>query len=288
MKTKYTIGLIIVTLISCNNQKLRPSDNDCQKPVRTDSENVKQINIFDITDFKNNTTKLKFVSERLISIKENKFDIGDSTCYFFNTLGQLTKKTTYTNNDKLKYLTEYKYNERNQLIAMTSKGFDGESPFNIFYSYNSLGQVSSSQTRSSYVNENNYFDYDTLNYLVKKETKNLNRVTNYSYDCKGNLVMELILNDKRDTITKSDFMYNQLSQCVESKYSGEPINCVGRYKWVMQYNKIGDLVEKTSNGFTVKYQYEYDKADNWTKQFSFYNEETSPNFLTRRQILYYD
>ena len=175
MKIKFTIGLVIVASINCNNQKLEPSENDCQRPIRTNSENVRQINIFDISDLKNNTSKVKFVSERLISIKENKLDIGDSTCYFFNKLGQLIKKTTFTNTDKLKYLTEYEYNEQYQLMAMNSKGFDGESPFNIFYSYNNLGQLSSTQTKSSYGNENNFFVYDTLNYLVKKETRNLNK-----------------------------------------------------------------------------------------------------------------
>ena len=286
----YLIGLIVIcSTLSCKEPN-KAYTKESIKPKKENSGNIKLINPTFIAELRGEVGKIIHVGERLISIERGAKNIGDSISYQFNNTHQLTLKQVYTNEGKLKEVTTYEYDSSKNIISMISKSLDGGNPFAISFFYNELHQITSSKTYSSFMNGNEIYLYDDLNYLIEKRSldnhDSLLRTTNYEYDNKGNLVLVLTKSKNGDIITNDRFKYNNLNQCIEREHNGEPINCSGRNKWQIRYNGFGDVIEEQTSDLTVKTKYEYDDKRNWTREYHFDNDETEPNFLIRRTITY--
>jgi hypothetical protein len=290
------LGLLtLIVFSSCNNyenRKVQALNNELEiqnRPERTNEENLKLICFKDITGYTNSKYKVKQIGERLISIAYNVWDKGDSTSYSFNLKNQLIKEEVYTNSGQLRWRTILQYNSLNQLEKLSSRSFEGGTHMVFIYIYNKSNQII--EERDSIVNKYERFTYDAKNYLIQKELFNnvgkLFGTTNYLYDNFGNLASILTKSNSVDTISIDNFKYNELSQNIEREHKGEPINCVGRNKWLIKYNQFGDKLKEETHDLTLHYKYVYDNNNNWIKKFDYHNNDKSPNFLITRKIKYF-
>lgn len=296
MKKRYlhSLGLILLVFVSFCNRKSEketiPKTIEIdERPERSNDENIKLICFLAMFDFANSKVKIKHMGERLISIDENILDRGDSISYDFNSSNQLVQEEVYTNEGKLKEKIHFQNNPSKQLEEISSRNFDGGSPMTIRYIYNKLNQIIEERGSNRYSYKR--FQYDTKNYLSQEETiiykDSLLKTTCYFYDNLGNLTSILTKSNAKDTISMTLYKYNELKQIIEREHRGEQMNCAGRNKWNLKYNEFGDEIEEKTHDLTIHYKYVYDKHKNWIKQYSFYNEDKSPNFLITREIKYF-
>ncbi|MGC4102147.1 RHS repeat domain-containing protein [Ferruginibacter sp.] len=284
--------LLLIIIVSIHNTCAANSRQVAEEPKssRKNLENHKLIYAPWQEELNWGTAGIVQLGERLINIEKGKKDVGDSTSYLFDQQGRLALKKNYNNKGKLKETTSYKYDSTGNLLSINAKNNDGGAPFAMTFTYNTSGQITVTKTSYSSVTEKVEYKYDAGNYLIaSNELDNKNRVikrTNYFYDKAGNLVLCIIRSAKMDTLTIDKYRYNNQNQCIQSEHSGEPVNCAGRNKWQMTYNASGDIIVEKTSDLVVKYKYEYDVKKRWTKQYNFYNDETEPNFLTRRTIVY--
>jgi len=289
------LGLILFLFFSfCNNHSEKGKETISEKienderPIKSNDENIKFICFLALSDSRNSKANIKHIGERLISITKNVFERGDSISYDFNTNNQVIQEVVYSNEEKLKWRTNFQINEAKQLEKISTKNFDGVSPTILRYVYNKINQIVEERDSNGYYR---IFKYDYKNYLSQKEElsyrDSLLKITHYFYDNSGNLTSIITKSNSNDTISTALYKYNELKQVVERESRGEPINCAGRYKWNIKYNEYGDKIEEKTHDLMVHYKYEYDSNNNWIKQYSFYNEDKSPNFLITRKIKYY-
>lgn len=259
------------------------------KPRRNNSENMELIHASDPKNLNQDIKQVVQIVEKLFSFENGKKDAGSSTHFVFNSKKQLTKEQVYDDAKKLMESTTYEYDITGNLISKIATNHDGGSGVAINFIYNKSGQLTNSKTTLSQ-HKTEIYKYDDMNYLI--ETKILDNLdslwetTYYSYNEKGILSSIITKSNKGETTSVDSYLYNNLNQCIQEEHSGQPINCAGRNKWQKKYNEFGDIIEEKTHDLTVKYKYEYDKKKNWTRQFSYYNAESAPNFLIERAITY--
>jgi hypothetical protein len=282
--------LAIASFNSLSDEAFGQMPSQTAKPKRKHAENLKLIYDAFPEKLTGEANDIIHIGEKLISIDGGKKHFGDSISYRFNDKQQLTQEKVYNDEGQLKEKTIYKHDGKGNLILVDSKSYDGSGPFAVNFFYNDIGQIVSTKTTSSRGIEVKKYRYDELNYLLEKKSLDNNgtlwEMTNYFYDGKGNLVLFIAKSNEGDTIMMTKYAYNGLNQRIRREHSGEPINCAGRNKWQIKYNKVGDIIEEKTSDLTVTYKYHYDSKKNWTNQYNFHDDETQPNFLTTRVITY--
>jgi hypothetical protein len=293
-RKSYSVHFLVVFAILCLSvsyyEAYAQVPEQSRVTRRKHAENLKLIHRSILEELNGESHKIVHIGERLISIDNGKKHYGDSISYRFNSNQELTQQKVYDGKRRLKESTSYEYNSTGNLESSYSKSYDRSGVVAIRFFYNDIGQIISKRTTSSIGIEIEKYQYDELNCLTETrffhDSDSLLQTMKYSYDERGNLVLVIVKLASGDTITTNKYAYNKLNQCIQKEHYGEPINCVGRNRWQIRYNKVGDVVEEGTDDLIVSYKYEYDGKRNWIKQYQLDSNETSPNFLTTRVIIY--
>ncbi len=294
--TIFLIVIVFLSISNCKNKSNKVKEKSSkkidvdQRPLKSYEDNLKLICNLPFNDLKISKKNIKHIDLRLISIDNNILHHGSRLVYGFNSKNQVIQEKIYSIEGKLQDIIYFQFNKTNQLQKESYKSFDGGDPNQTNYFYNNLNQIIKRKDTSGYINS--CYKYDIKNYLIQEKVytdkDSLLKISNYSYDNYGNLTTILTKSNYNsiDTLSIELYKYNKLNQLIEHYYKGERTNCAGRNKWIFKYNEYGDIIEKKTHDLTVHNKYKYDRNKNWIKQYKYYNEEKSPNFLTTRKIEY--
>lgn len=231
------------------------------------------------------------VGERLISIDKGVESIGDSISSEFAN-AHLMKKQVINEDGSLKETTLYKYDTHGNRISMDAISHNGGDPRSIRYFYNQAGQIIREGVLALREKRTNEYRYDEWNYLTECRTLlrdgTLFEMSLYEYDGQGNLLSVKTKSVTGETVSEQRCEYNSLNQRIRREHYGLPVNCAGRYRWDIRYNETGDKTEEKTTDLIIRYTYQYDNKNNWTRQYCYYNDDAGPNFLHRRTITYRD
>lgn len=214
----------------------------------------------------NNNVNYNYDSNNLINniaFKDSYFKIN------YDRLARITSQEI--NNEKGKYVIEYKYKDiqdknRTTTILESIKNGENES---INYTYNSMGYIETIKEGNNLLAK---YYYDKLGQVIREDNKEHKKTTTYNYDLNGN-----ILNKKEYEYTEADittqpikiieYIYNnanwkdQLTSYngKEIKYDeiGNPILYDGNiYKW--QNGRELASIQNEQKKLDVKYKYSDD------------------------------
>lgn len=205
--------------------------------------------------------------------KFGKYQIGDKnyyghSLYIFNERGNLIESQVLDRKGKPEDISKFTYNEDNLCIEITT--------------------LEDNELKRKQVNS---FQGHKL-IEVKLFDKKGEIVNTYRYDYKGDVISHgKILNKLGKTVnTFENDLSNEILNSQTVKDSINQVISITKYK----RNKNNDLIEtlanypKDSTKYEYTFDYEYDKKNNWTKQYQFDKEGKIESIIVRNIIYYND
>ncbi|MCG8734112.1 hypothetical protein [Tenacibaculum finnmarkense] len=172
----------------------------------------------------------------------------------FNSKNEFTRKDIFKYNENGKINEMSGYNNNGNIIGKWIFVYEKDKMTRI--GYDSKGSMGSKHISSF----NKLGELDELKYLDFDNSK-LNYTDKFRYDKEQN--------------TKTEFSTPHYSSGLDDT------------KWITKYNEKGDLIERILNDtYVTKFQYEYDKSNNWIKQIEY--SEGFPRYIIERKINYYN
>ena len=199
-------------------------------------------------------------------------------------------------------IRESNYNLNDQISKLIQRTLIDNEKLEIDYIYNNFGKIKTEIVKMS--NENStytvdYFYKDTLLIKTFSEPKNdifhINQIGKYEYNSDNTLKQSSLLQqyidvesndtimntieiskyDNKELVTKSE-LYNYIKP-ERSRTSKYEYDC-GTLMKIREFNSKDSLISNT------KYEYEFDKFENWIKKESFINGKL--NYIQAREIEY--
>ncbi len=215
-KTKINLILLIITIVSCNNEPVDyyPNTQNNKKLTKwieiehsaINSSNFKSTSEFNIEN--NKIVKYSYLSPVVNNYSEYDF-------IYNNNL--LIKKIGYSNN-KIDSETSYTYNNSNELIEHNYSQVSSSDYRKWIYSYNA-NTITIKSFRSyngidfnPSENEVQHYTFNEKNLLIKHETisDNNNRTIEFDYDEKDNLKSQLFFFEKGIIDLEIKYAYSDL------------------------------------------------------------------------------
>jgi hypothetical protein len=240
-------------------------------------------------------SEMYLVKDRFGEIKKDTLMLKITDCY--NDKGYITKSGGY-HSFLLNYLPDssgqkiYKYNEKNDLVEVTTSKLDGSIYDKVIYKYDDKGNQI----------EYNYYQADgALRYKIfsqydlkgnKKEKISYRHngewtyKTVYGYDERGNLLEEVEVAEWGGFIWKKTYSYDEKNNVIEKKcYEGDNFSYSNSYK----YDKFGNEIEIKyidNDGPSIRtYVYKFDEKSNWTERIEY--EGFLPVTIVERRFSYF-
>lgn len=207
------------------------------------------------------------------NVEQNTYYSNDTLYYKiiirYDKYGNILTENTFDDEGNLESQIKFKYNKRKK-ISRIEYDQDKKMECKNTYKYNEKGLIS----------EDNRFLSD--NKLFRK--------FRYKYDEKGNQIEEKVYDPDDSLIYCNSWKYNDKGFKIEFTYTDIKKNKLSN-KHIYNYDEQGNPIEHTeydSEGNLVnkdKWEYEYDKENNWTKKIEFLRG--NPRFISIRKIEYY-
>lgn len=249
MKKLAELFFIAIIAISCNTKKTDLEESNIKGKVWKIQE----------TSFKGEE-------------KFGKYQIGDKnyyghSLYIFNERGNLIESQVLDRKGKPEDISKFTYNEDNLCIEISA------------FEDNELKSKQINSFQGKKLVEAKLYD-------KKGALENT-----YRYDYRGNVITHgKILNKLGRTVnTFENDLSNELLNSQTVKDSINQVISITKYK----RNKNNDLIEtlanypKDSTKYEYTFDYEYDKKNNWTKQYQF-DKEGKIESIKVRNIVYYN
>ncbi len=188
----------------------------------------------------------------------------------YGNKGNIVERNYYYYDGSLSWKYTYKYDSKVNRIEENWCNFAGKLYYKYTFKYDSRG------------NEIEKNEYDSDGSLSSKFT--------YKYDSKGNEIEKNTYNSDGKLIRKYTYKYGSKGNKIECNIYTSDGSLIGEetYKYDSKGNEIEckgyDLYQKYT--YKNKYEYEYDKHGNWTKQI-FYADD-KPAEIVERKYEYYE
>jgi hypothetical protein len=194
---------------------------------------------------------------------------GSNSTMTFNENGFLSEYVSFDEYDKVKFRIVFYYDENDYLMKSISYNADGNLHSQSRINYDSRYRLS----KVDYYDSSNKFDnFEIYDYSI------FNKVIGVAYKDK---------NGKIKSSIKNNWSWGSLVSQIYCDSTGK----IG-YSNFNKHNRFNDIIESYSiydtgtKSAIIKYTYEYDDNNNWTKQTVYSSDSDHPNSFTVRRIIY--
>ena len=237
------------------------------------------------------------IEEEIVSGSDG--DIKKKITFRYDEKANLIRKTEYKPDGSLIVKENYKYNERDKVIEVQDINSEGVPADRWIYKYNNKGKRIEANRYKPDGNlyEKIIYDYDNEGNIVEVnrfgENGNLEGRIYYVYDNKNDLIEAESYDSNGELEAK--LFYKFISKFNPKKFN-KYVNMLAMESDVTIYEvlifgRIGIeelqlFIADESLDINGKYEYEFDKQDNWIKRIEF--EDDSAKFVVEREITYYE
>lgn len=243
----------------------------------------------------------------------------ETTITEFNSIGNMINETSYDEKDKIRSVTKYTYDLKNNLIEKSTSSigillvnkYDSENRciqtdelkndrslrFRTKNKFSVDGKLTEANTYNAkgILYKKNLYKYDDRGNLIDiswyKKDGTLSYKVLKDYDENGNVIMEDnlvdILGERGSTMT---FVYNNLSKVIKTSFTS---NDGMEYNRITEYDEYGNVISENStsdspiNQYTSTYKYTYDSIGNWNTRTEISKGPIDQLSIINRQIVYY-
>ena len=227
-----------------------------------------------LNDLQNLNLKNKINYHKKIILKDglDKSEQNVIEIKIFNSLGNLVEE--HYNDDRILYKL-YEYNIKNELTKTTSFKEENEILDEEYYYYNSRNILKSKKVYSDKESYHEFYDYDFNSNLISIDRlydDSYDLILTYNYYFNGNLREKYMYNglnlDKQTKFKYSRIGNLNIKETTHLFSSGEVFS-----KTTEIFNKNGDLETRKMDSFLgeveKKYIYKYDKNNNWIERLEY-------------------
>lgn len=239
-----------------------------------------------------------YIINKISSVEKKSIIDGKNVLMLFNKEGYFTETTSYNIDNSIKHKNIYTYNnkkrhtetkrvdEKGILLTKYIPIYNEKGQKIEYYHYNPKGEVTQKST----------FSYDEKGNLINKTTFDAKgeklHEDNLKYNNNnlfiGNSFISFAYNEKQN----NEYIYDDNNRKIKSSSSFYDIDNNLVSKVDFDYNENEDVIklrildEKERPMTSLKFEYIYDKYNNWTKR-TIMNSFTSTE-TTEREITYYE